>query len=234
MSTRKKSCRKCTEAKARCDLQRPACLRCEKRGFDCQYAAPPAASEAVGLSPERRSNVDGFTAQTQAFESADNGQELSFQQVRTEPLQAGRSDFNLSAPAQSSNDNAVDTPGNNNLVLDFSGVRLVATTDSIQIRNRWLESFLPSFTRRQKFLQPYTVQYLSVILKSYPRQMLRHGGLPSFIHPLQVAGQMPQALANCYSLVLMWEGRAAGSESMVTETVQREMKRLLDEVRVRM
>lgn len=234
MSTRKKSCKKCTEAKARCDLQRPVCLRCRKRGFGCQYATPPPASEPVELSPERRSNIDGLTAQAQSFDSADDGQGLSFQQILTEPPQAGQSDLNLSAPAQSSKNHAVDTPGNNNLVLDFSGVRLVATTDSIQIRNRWLESFLPSFTRRQKFLQPYTVQYLSVVLKSYPRQMLRHGGLPSFIHPLQVAGQMPQALANCYSLVLMWEGRAAGSEIMVTGTVQREMKRLLDEVRVRM
>jgi len=60
--------------------------------------------------------------------------------------------------------------------------------------------------------------------------MLLPGGCPPFIHPLQIErGTVPLALANCYSLVRMWELRADGSEAIVTATVQREMERLLEE-----
>ncbi|KAI0540314.1 hypothetical protein GGR58DRAFT_461637 [Xylaria digitata] len=40
-SVRQKACRNCIAAKARCDLQRPGCSRCNSRGIPCAYARPP-------------------------------------------------------------------------------------------------------------------------------------------------------------------------------------------------
>ncbi|KAI0424086.1 hypothetical protein F5Y09DRAFT_325406 [Xylaria sp. FL1042] len=39
-SVRQKACRTCIVAKARCDLQRPACSRCNSRNIPCAYARP--------------------------------------------------------------------------------------------------------------------------------------------------------------------------------------------------
>ncbi|GAD91571.1 hypothetical protein CNBE1820 [Paecilomyces variotii No. 5] len=115
--------------------------------------------------------------------------------------------------------------------LDFANLDLVSIADSTQIRNRWLETFLPSDNQIPKTFLPYTVQFLSCVLGSYPKYMLRDACVPPIIHGLQVdTNELPLALANCYSLVRMWETRAAGSEAIVTSTVQREMERLIEEV----
>lgn len=39
-SARQKACKNCISAKSRCDLQRPACSRCESRGVPCAYVRP--------------------------------------------------------------------------------------------------------------------------------------------------------------------------------------------------
>lgn len=41
---------------------------------------------------------------------------------------------------------------------------------------------------------------------------------------------MPRALANCYSLVRLWQQAVPGSEAMVVSTLEREMERLAEEV----
>ncbi|KAI0187584.1 hypothetical protein EV127DRAFT_436230 [Xylaria flabelliformis] len=46
-SVRQKACRNCVEAKARCDLKRPICSRCDIRSIPCAYprsARPPATN----------------------------------------------------------------------------------------------------------------------------------------------------------------------------------------------
>ncbi|KAJ6542765.1 hypothetical protein B0H19DRAFT_1000510 [Mycena capillaripes] len=47
-TTRKKSCQKCAEAKARCSLQRPICSRCQSKSLECHWFTPdsPSASNA--------------------------------------------------------------------------------------------------------------------------------------------------------------------------------------------
>jgi hypothetical protein len=115
--------------------------------------------------------------------------------------------------------------------LNFSDLDLIPIADSTHIRNRWLEAFLPSENQVQKTFLPYTVQFISCVLASYPKYMLRDGCVPPIIHQSQVnTKELPLALANCYSLVRMWETRAVGSEEIVTSTVQREMERLIEQV----
>ena len=192
MSSRKKACKKCTDAKARCDLLRPVCSRCKRRGFQCQYSAGGGSDGGFELPAHfslAASQLATPPAVAEHLESFHSPQQTIAPQTATadfssSTFEAGRDgQIGVPAPAATlvSPRRASRTPAKEP-VLDFSDVQLVSTTDSSQIRNRWLESFLPSFTRRQKFLQPYTLQYLSVVLKSYPRQMLRTAGLPPFIH----------------------------------------------------
>lgn len=61
--------------------------------------------------------------------------------------------------------------------------------------------------------------------------LLRKGNLPPYIHPAQLEGvNMPTPLANCLSLVKLWDGRVRGGELIVNETIKNEMERLYNEV----
>ncbi|THC96070.1 hypothetical protein EYZ11_004443 [Aspergillus tanneri] len=96
--------------------------------------------------------------------------------------------------------------------LDFTDVVLVPSVNAEDIRDRWL------------------LQYISRVLSTYPRYMLKEGGVPPIIHSAQRHGtEMPRSLANCYSLVRMWEQAVPGSEMMVMNTVEQEMERLAEE-----
>jgi len=225
---RKKACKQCTQAKARCGHERPRCSRCISRNLDCQYFTPEDECQYL----------NNFSHNTQAAEHLERQRQTRAVFGTTplslnSPLDPGAVAsvdnillLNNPAPSSRHNNRALEASS-----LDFSDLDLVPITDSAKIRNRWLESFLPSEDQVPKTFHPYTVQFLTCVLGTYPKYMLRQGGIPPIIHPLQVEGQqLPLPLANCYSLVRMWETRARGSEAIVTATVQREMERLLEEV----
>ncbi|KAJ7166590.1 hypothetical protein C8R46DRAFT_899326 [Mycena filopes] len=159
-SSRKKSCLNCSEAKARCSLERPTCSRCQARALDCEYFA-----QGPGFSP----------------------------------------------PAPT-----------------FTTLETPPTSESVQIASRWMDALIPPPGKIPKNFSPQTIQHMSRVLKSYARVLLKDEGLPPIIHPLQApAPQRP--LANCRSLLRMWETKAPGSELMVQETIWREMERLIEE-----
>lgn len=118
--------------------------------------------------------------------------------------------------------------------LDLRVVDLAPSANAGDIRNRWLRPYILPLTEGEeipKAYHPFTLQYIARILCTYPRCMLRGGGIPPIIHSVQVAGkEMPRALANCYSLVRMWEQAVPGSETMVVSIVENEMRRLAEEV----
>ncbi|PYH70935.1 Zn(II)2Cys6 transcription factor domain-containing protein [Aspergillus vadensis CBS 113365] len=118
--------------------------------------------------------------------------------------------------------------------LNFEAINLTPSSIAEDIRDRWLRPFfLPAHGRSEtpKVCHPYTLQFLARILKTYPRYMLRDGRPPPIIHHVQVTeNKTPRALANCYSLVRMWEQAVPGSEEIVMNTVAREMERLASEV----
>lgn len=118
--------------------------------------------------------------------------------------------------------------------LDLRVVYLAPSANAGDIRDRWLRPYiLPLLEGEEipKAYHPFTLQYIARILSTYPRCMLRDGGLPPIVHRAQIAGkEMPRALANCYSLVRMWEQAVPGSESMVVSIVENEMRRLAEEV----
>ncbi|KAF2653022.1 hypothetical protein K491DRAFT_695081 [Lophiostoma macrostomum CBS 122681] len=68
-SLRQKSCRQCTTSKAKCDLRRPTCGRCEQRGSQCEYVVPMTRGAQV------RPAVTNSNAPTISFEEP-SGREL--------------------------------------------------------------------------------------------------------------------------------------------------------------
>lgn len=118
--------------------------------------------------------------------------------------------------------------------LDFTAIDLAPSTNAEDIRDRWLRPYIPPPLGQNevpKVYHPSTLQYISRVLSTYPRYMLRNGNIPPIIHHAQVErGEIPHALANCYTLVRMWEQAVPGSEEMVVKTLEKEMERLAEEV----
>lgn len=220
---RKKACKQCTKAKVRCNLERPNCRRCLSRALPCKYltAGPLPGNVATPTSP--RFDVAELEQPTapagHSSTSIGPVDDIFFNPPHTPNLTHVQNPEFRSAGAQHRN------------TTDYTTIDLISVTDSTLIRDRWLQSFLPTPGQRAKILPPHTVQFLSGVFRSYPRKLLRSGCFPPFVHPLQmVEGELPQALANCISLVRMWVGREQGSDVMVVETVRSEMERLFDEV----
>ncbi|KAL4912761.1 hypothetical protein BDW62DRAFT_216074 [Aspergillus aurantiobrunneus] len=116
--------------------------------------------------------------------------------------------------------------------LDLANTDLVPNESADNIRDRWLRPYLFPLGREEvpKLYQPFTLQFISRVLSTYPYRMLRDGDVPPIIHHAQVSsGTISPSLANCYTLVRMRVQAAPGSEAMVVDTVQTEMDRLAAE-----
>ncbi|KAJ9397761.1 transcriptional regulator family: Fungal Specific TF [Paecilomyces variotii] len=184
---RKKACRQCTKAKARCGHERPRCSRCQSRNLDCQYTTPTSGCYS-GMSPANQTNHDIFHGISTSQFGGQSSQ-LSRSSV------PDRGDGSVTSPAhQLGSSTLVQTDttsqGPDRLNLDFSHLDLVSIADSTQIRNRWLESFFPSDNQIPKTFLPYTVQFLSCVLASYPKYMLRDREMERLIEERESYGQM--------------------------------------------
>ena len=223
---RKKACKQCTKAKVRCGLERPSCRRCQSRDLPCKYLTPgPLPGNVV-------------TSTSRPFDTTEPEQPTAPAGYPSTPIGPVDDIFfnphrarNLTPTHRRQNPEFRSARAQHRNTTDYTTIDLISVTDSALIRDRWLQSFLPTPGQRAKVLPPHTVQFLSCVFRSYSRKLLRPGSFPPFVNPLQVVeGELPQALANCFSLVRMWVGREQGSEVMVVETVRSEMERLLDEV----
>ncbi|GES59898.1 GDSL-like lipase/acylhydrolase domain protein [Aspergillus terreus] len=117
--------------------------------------------------------------------------------------------------------------------LDLRVIQLVPGSNAEDIRDRWLRPYiLPpvGWTEVPKVYHPFTLQYISLVLRAYPRRMLKDGDVPPIIHHAQIhGGHIPRSLANCYTLVRMYEQAVPGSEAMAVTMVEKEMERLAEE-----
>lgn len=199
---RKKACTSCTRSKVRCTLERPVCARCSSLGRACEYTTP---------IPQ----PDSFIAS-----------------ISSPPVDPSldTTGFTLTSPGT-----ALPTPGRQELdrtELDLTQTDLVPNDAADDIRDRWLRPYIlpPLGEEVPKLYHPFTLQYISRVLSSYPRRMVQDGDIPPIIHHTQVLERTPLALANCFTLVRMWMQAAPGSEAIVVQTVQKEMDRLASEV----
>ncbi|PYI11944.1 hypothetical protein BO78DRAFT_457212 [Aspergillus sclerotiicarbonarius CBS 121057] len=220
---RKKACQSCTKSKVRCDLERPACSRCRSLRRPCEYPTGPAPTPPVSRLPPEfytiAANSNNTEPEPPIFGTAQSGPQMPI------PLPSFSSPAWTRQPCRQ----MINSVGEEN-ELDFTSIDLAPSQDAASIRDRWLRPYiLPPLGQDEvpKVYHPFTLQYISRILTTYPRCMSRDGDVPPIIHRLQVVGRrMPRALANCYSLVRMWGQAAAGSEALVIETVEKEMERL--------
>lgn len=216
---RKKACNNCTKSKVRCSLEKPACSRCQSSGRTCEYPTSALGQD----SPEVNFGVDPDAsysgASVLATPNLNSASEVPIPTTWSRPSQLQRGTVG-------------DWQDKNK--LDFTAIDLAPSTNAEDIRDRWLRPYIPPPLGQNevpKVYHPSTLQYISRVLSSYPRCMLRNGNIPPIIHHTQVErGEIPHALANCYTLVRMWEQAVPGSEEMVVKTLEKEMDRLAEEV----
>ncbi|GJN75942.1 hypothetical protein PLICBS_010052 [Purpureocillium lilacinum] len=207
--SRKKSCLQCAKSKVRCGLERPSCQRCVASNRRCTYATEVPASPTIRAAAP--ASIATPASLSTAFTEPSDVTVVS----EREPLPTLPPLTQVQVPVQARDE-----------TLNFDSVDLVPLAGADQIRDRWLRPFLAVTGQQEvpKAFHPYTLQYMSCVLRTYPKQMASDS-VPPFIHPAQMTtGHV--ALANCYSLVRLWHHRAAGSEAIVADTVQREMDRL--------
>lgn len=237
---RRKACSNCIKSKVRCTLDRPACSRCRVTGRNCDYG-----TTTLALGQRHSSRLqEGHSGEADSLESqsvlSPPVPEISSRVLQTPPSLSytpspSANNIIWDPPTQQAQGLPVEAPSKGK-ELNFEAINLTPSSIAEDIRDRWLRPFfLPAHGRSEtpKVCHPYTLQFLARILKTYPRYMLRDGLPPPIIHHVQVMeNKTPRALANCYSLVRMWEQAVPGSEEIVMNTVAREMERLASEVRI--
>ena len=233
--SRKKACQQCSVAKVRCDHKKPQCTRCESRRINnCDYAASQRhLAQPVGQSEFYVPR----TYDAPEYAVGDRSMRLSSQNTpnSSDSGFVTSSSISLNGPENARSGQTHGAPPNiywPTGALNFANVDLICTVDSTKIGNRWIGDFMSAFDRRVKNHPPSITLFISRVLKTYPAILLRAGNLPPFIHSSQMSGfELPTPLANCLSLVRMWDSQVRGSENMVREIIRNEMSRLYEGVR---
>ncbi|KAJ7058274.1 hypothetical protein C8F01DRAFT_1305790, partial [Mycena amicta] len=202
-SSRQKSCLNCVRAKARCDLDRPVCGKCQEKRLECSYLNHDTRP-AYTMSPPKSSSP---AAETSAPSTV----------VISSPSHAApRSVFPLSNLIKDDNESVQSADDPPSLSSPPTPDPPIPIHD--EIGSRWLNALITPFAKTPKYLSRSTADYMGRILESYARVVLHepdaesmYDALPPFIHPRQ-AINTPRLLANCRSLLRMFENRAPGSE----------------------
>ncbi|KAL2868929.1 Zn(II)2Cys6 transcription factor domain-containing protein [Aspergillus lucknowensis] len=224
---RKKACRNCSRSKVRCDLARPACTRCKSLGRSCEYTVPNPAPRLGAQGDHAAEDVDGSW-----IDQSIAGPEMLDPVLRpSSGITRDLGGATIDAP-NLRNEQNFGPAQNGQHELDLTNTDLVPSLSAHSIRDRWLRPYiLPPLGSDEipKVYHPFTLQYVSRVLSTYPNRMLKDGDVSPFIHHSQVSGSlMPLALANCYTLMRMWTQAAPGSETMVVNTIEQEMDRLTE------
>jgi len=234
---RKKACEPCALGKVRCDQRRPYCTRCNARGLICIYTIPepPVQSAQSSLqteSPQVNQSYVQTTYSSPATASNDSGFASSSISTFNIPS-AGRLEPRptIDHIIEQRDSQSKESTYWSGSPIDFSNLNLVCNLDPTKIRDRWLGDFVPSFNDKAKEHPPNLIHFVTRVFKTYPNMLLRRGRLPPYIHPSQLAGtSIPTPLANCLSLVSLWDGQVRGGEAFVHEVVKKEMERLYIQV----
>ncbi|KAF5552453.1 Clock-controlled 8 [Fusarium napiforme] len=101
---------------------------------------------------------------------------------------------------------------------------LVCPINSDDIKNRWLNSYVPLPGQSPKNYSQSVINFVYRMLKSYASTVIR-GRLPPFIHPMQ---QSLVPLSTCFTLVRICDPLPS-NVSIAADILQREMTRLYEE-----
>jgi Fungal Zn(2)-Cys(6) binuclear cluster domain len=245
---RKKACSQCSQAKARCGLEKPFCSRCQTRRLLCQYdtaiEAQPNGKSGGGAALQSETStgstsvdVTDVTARLNprpiVFDGSALAESCAFSSVADSGVGVSPGPFDTGFIPVGTHQTRRRCPEAHLTLndLEFTDLDLVCTVDSNRIRSRWLESFLPTHSQKPKLLLPGTLHFLSGVFRTYPQILLKTSSPHPLIHASQLTGpKIATPLANCLMLTRMWEGQVQGGEAIMQETIQREMRRLFEEV----
>ncbi|KAF4772899.1 hypothetical protein HER10_EVM0005040 [Colletotrichum scovillei] len=241
--SRPKPCRECSAAKHKCSLQ-ARCTRCTKKGLDCTYAEnrtqePTASTEALNAQVWAPSLLGLDSANPQSIfapEASTFDHQVRwdpFSQMIELPDEVAFGNFPLTEPGLGhiTEDLVVgDTylspsPEPYRQILPHSvnlGRRVTSNTS-------WIV-FPLQFIKEPKAAANGSANMIKQALRSYPEMMLRRSTFPPFIHQYQDKSHLPEPLANCMGIAILFVSRNPDTSSFLWQSIRKEQDRNLSEV----
>ncbi|CCF41339.1 hypothetical protein CH063_11649 [Colletotrichum higginsianum] len=240
---RPKPCRECSAAKCKCSLQ-PNCARCIKKGLDCVY--PETTNQGTGGLATTSS------AQMLLAQNASSSQTFAQADILSFPPSDG-----LSWGSQSQlmdPNNAMLLADGTDLGLDFAfglesldqDINVTDMTPAPEVYKLVMSSCIngdrsveasttdASFPLRSLCApNPVAESSANLIrqaLRSYPHMMLRRSSFPPFIHPHQDKDHLPEPLANCMSIAVLFAARNRDTRQFLWKSIREEQDRNLREM----
>jgi hypothetical protein len=113
--------------------------------------------------------------------------------------------------------------------ISFSNLNLVCPLDPDDIRNRWIQAYLPIMGQTIKEYPSGVSGFIYRTLKSYASVAVKGRGSPPFIHSMQLMSQPPGSpLTTCLSLVRICSNSLPGSQDAAAILIKREMNSLYE------
>ena len=243
-TTRQKACQHCSAAKARCDRKSGSCGRCGLRGLSCTYPQTSLSGTPTTENSLSISVLDSSPSTSCSTPSINRTSRRLFQSEEREPqlppwprennsqLDASSASFTEVNPHKEArvslgvSDSAPPSSGE----LDFSGLELATPITPEDIRNRWLNAYVPIPGQKTKEYPANVTTFIYRVLKSYTATTMYGRGVHPFIHSSQLASsRVTFPLSTCLNLVRICEKPLPGSETVVADMVQKEMVNLYDQ-----
>ncbi|KAL2852051.1 hypothetical protein BJY01DRAFT_100384 [Aspergillus pseudoustus] len=231
---RRKACQQCASSKARCDLRRPTCGRCQGRSTMCEFAkfvpgGEPAILQPLALPLDERLELPVRTRQPDTCEYPSVEREWLYRSASSSEMSSTTSSsaYPTKVPSLVTTPE-LDPPCHSEELHGPPGVWFDRALPSQRHRASLLGESTPA---RNEILTNRATHFMLRVLKSWPRMMAMHGPdlLPPLIHKFQLASGIPGPLANCYTLVNIWSAGAESSRDLVRESILQEIHRLLHE-----
>ncbi|KAL2831452.1 hypothetical protein BDW59DRAFT_157881 [Aspergillus cavernicola] len=230
---RRKACLQCASSKARCDLRRPFCGRCQARSTPCEFTSTHepiipdldffSIQHETQLLPPRSQPPDGYD-----YLAIDN--DWLYPTAPSPGLSPPSSGYYTGTLPSLCTTPEID-PQILTEDLDCSQAILFDGILSDQPRQEPLGPPPNPLSPNSDILKSRTVHFIQRVLKSWPRMMAIHGTtqLPPIIHRSQVADGIPAPLVNCYTLAKCWITGMEGGVGVMRDSILQEIRRLLSE-----
>lgn len=134
--------------------------------------------------------------------------------------------------------------------LGFTSAKLTTSVANLTLAPEAYKMVMSTCVNRDKYLNPvagevlFPLQFLCSVnpvaessanmirqaLRSYPQMMLRRSTFPPFIHPHQDKTRLPEPLANCMSIAVLFDSRNQDTRPFLWKSVREEQERNLREV----
>ncbi|KAL4934967.1 hypothetical protein BDV06DRAFT_141456 [Aspergillus oleicola] len=250
LTSKSRSCISCAKRKARCDQGRPGCSRCLAKRLECRYPTP---ATGTGSRPRARHNsgapllLTDSGSSTESYRDAEDHDDGALDTA----LAIASSDLNLDpfgVPEFGNgdffnwDDPALDLSFSDLGFLNSDFIPIPQTTKqyppihATQIPPSILS--LPRLIIRRPSETPGKTRTTSLILhtlKSYLLILMRHNGLPPFIHPSSIPagthdGNSPiyNPLVTCLTLIKALNSRRQDKRKLFWDHVRSECDRMMN------